>query len=131
VLGHSGLRGAFSLTLVLIVDGSEDIDPLLRERFTFLVAGTIVLTVLVQGGLTSRLLAEALQLGRGTAAEQTAFDIACAELENCLQEEAQRLKRNEPLLAGALHSTPNNIVLLPDPFIQIAGNHVVVSLHAL
>jgi ABC-type transporter Mla subunit MlaD len=90
-----------------------------------------VLTVLVQGGLTSRLLAEALQLGRGTAAEQTAFDIACAELENCLQEEAQRLKRNEPLLAGALHSTPNNIVLLPDPFIQIAGNHVVVSLHAL
>jgi len=55
-LSWSGLRGAVSLALGLIVSQNPDIDPTLRRQIVLVTAGVVLLTVLINGSTIGRLL---------------------------------------------------------------------------
>lgn len=56
VMAWGGLRGAVSLALALAVSQHPELDPTLREQILRLTAGVVLLTILVNGTTTGRLL---------------------------------------------------------------------------
>jgi NhaP-type Na+/H+ or K+/H+ antiporter len=47
ILWFSGLRGAVSLALALVIAGEQSINPEIRNQFLFYMAGTVILTLLI------------------------------------------------------------------------------------
>ena len=88
VMSWGGLRGAVSLALALIVSQTEGIDPALQQQILAVTTGVVLLTILVNGSTTGRLLGvfgfnkmplpERLALLR---AERTVLDGVAARIE--------------------------------------------------
>lgn len=80
VLSHCGLRGAVGLILALTVQDIHELPERVRDQFLFYMAGTAVLTLVINATSTGPLLS-ALKLDATSATEQKIFEHACDFLE--------------------------------------------------
>jgi NhaP-type Na+/H+ or K+/H+ antiporter len=99
VLALGGLRGAIALALALLVAQHPATPKELGDQILFLTAGIVVLSIVINGGSLSWLLAW-LKLNRLPAAKQATVDKAELHIEHALAETAVELQNN-PLLANA------------------------------
>ncbi|KAG5175836.1 hypothetical protein JKP88DRAFT_172040, partial [Tribonema minus] len=119
VLVHSGLRGALSLILALIVDSTESVRITIpahhRDIIVLFVAGTSVLTLVVQG-CSARPLIALLRMDRVTATQERAFAATCNVLETRAESAARHLRESEPFLKNADWSLVWRFVPAPNAY---------------
>ena len=100
LLSWGGLRGAVSLTLSMAVSQQQGIPLETRARISFLTAGIVLLTILINGS-TCKLLLEKLKLNNPTQAEQELFIRATNLIENELEEFLNSKLKKDKYLGNA------------------------------
>lgn len=100
LLSWGGLRGAVSLTLSMAVSQQEEIPLETRARISFLTAGIVLLTILINGS-TCKLLLRMLKLNNPTEAEQELFIRATNVMENELEEFLNSKLKKDKYLGNA------------------------------
>jgi len=100
VIVHSGIRGAVSLILALIVDSIHEIEQSKRDKMVFMVAGVSVLSLLING-TTAGALVRYLKLDRSSEDSICTFEKMCYELELEISKDCTDLKESNFLLEGS------------------------------
>lgn len=90
VVWYGALRGAIGLALALIVVGSDNIAPIVKEEFLFIVAGVVTLTLLVNA-TTIKYLVDKLGLTKLSPARQVMISNASAYLRKSLSNQMNRI----------------------------------------
>lgn len=96
VMSWSGLRGAVSLALALVVVQHPDIDPDLGRQILLITAGLVLMTILVSGSTMGALLRR-LGLDRAPAGERQAQLGALVTVIHDVEERIAELKRSRDL----------------------------------
>ncbi len=96
VMSWGGLRGAVSLALALIVSQDPHIDPALREQILLVTAGVVLLTILINGSTTGRLLAK-MGFAKPPLAEQVAQLTAKASVLHEVEERIEAVSQSRDL----------------------------------
>ncbi|GAB5036345.1 sodium hydrogen exchanger partial [Nannochloropsis oceanica] len=120
LLSWGGLRGAVSLTLSIAVSQVEGIPEETRARISFLIAGIVLLTILING-TTCKPLLNRLGLNNPSEAERELFIRATNMVEGGLEKALRELKRDK-----YLGDADWNIVFryLPVPTAQVYWHRV-------
>jgi Na+/H+ antiporter len=96
VMSWSGLRGAVSLALALVVVQHPDVDPDLGRQILFITAGLVLMTILVNGSTMGALLRR-LGLDKAPAGERQAQLSALATVIHEVEERIEALKGSKDL----------------------------------
>jgi Na+/H+ antiporter len=96
VMSWGGLRGAVSLALALIVSQHPGVDPLLGQQILLATAGFVLLTILVNGSTTARLL-RAFGLDRAPLTERLAQLTAVSSVLRNVEEKIDSVRESRDL----------------------------------
>jgi Na+/H+ antiporter len=96
VMSWGGLRGAVSLALALIVSQHPRVEPVLGQQILLATAGFVLLTILVNGSTTARLL-KAFGLDRAPLTERLAQLTAVSSVLRNVEEKIDRVQESRDL----------------------------------